>query len=52
MLFTLADQLGYIQNRQHALTDWSDQMLKTWQLFSQGKIHAEITGNIYCDFFI
>lgn len=29
MLFTLANQLGYIQYRQHALTDWSDQMLKT-----------------------
>lgn len=26
MLFTLAVQLGYDQNRQRALTDWTDQM--------------------------
>lgn len=51
MLFTLADQLGYIQNKQHALTDWSDQMLKTWHLFSQGKICAGITVSVHYDLF-
>lgn len=51
MLFTLADQLGYIQNKQHALTDGSDQILKTWHLFSQGKIHAGITDSVHCDLF-
>lgn len=29
MLFTLADQIGYIRNRQHEVPDWSDQMMKT-----------------------